>query len=71
MRSVLILLAVLNGLALNAYAQSSLSVLSELPAAAREDIARLCLPLQYRDGADAYRNCVKEDVATRNERRNG
>lgn len=70
MRSVLILLAVLNGLALNAYAQSSLSVLSDLPATAREDIARLCLPLQYRDGADAYRNCVKEEVATRNERRN-
>lgn len=69
MRSVLILLAVLNGLALNAYAQSSLSVLSELPAAAREDIARLCLPLQYRDGADAYRACVKDEVATRNEQK--
>jgi hypothetical protein len=65
MRSVLILLALLNGLALNAYAQSSVSVLSDLSAAAREDIARLCLPLQYRDGADAYRACVKDEVATR------
>ncbi len=65
MRSALILIAVLNGFAFSAYAQSTQNTLSDLPTAVRDDIARVCLPVQYQQGAAAYRNCVTQEIASR------
>lgn len=70
MRIVLILALVLNGLASNVFAQSANSrplPLAELQTEVRADIARICLPIQYRDGSIAYRNCVEEQIAQREE----
>ncbi len=68
MRLVLILAVALNGLAFDVSAQSATSTpLTTLKTEVRDDIARICLPIQYREGAEAYRNCVKEQVATRGE----
>jgi len=65
MRLAFLLVVVLNGFAITAYAQSARSALSDLPLAVRDDIARVCLPVQYRDGAAAYRTCVKDEIASR------
>lgn len=65
MRSALILIALLNGLALNANAQSTASVLADLPQQMRDDIARVCLPVQYQSGAEAYRSCIQEEIVSR------
>jgi len=70
MRTALLLVAALNGLAFAAQAFSQTapadsSALANLSAQARDDIARVCLPVQYRDGAPAYRECVRAEVAKR------
>jgi len=67
MRLALILVAALNGLAFSASAQTARNALADLPSAVRDDIARVCLPVQYRDGASAYRDCVTEQLASREE----
>jgi len=69
MRIVLILAVALNGLASSAFAQSANSItpLSDLQQEVRDDIARICLPIQYRDGAVAYRTCVKDQITQREE----
>lgn len=65
MRSVFILVAALNGLAFNAFAQSTPKALTDFSAAVRNDIARLCLPVQYQNGASAYRDCVQQQITLR------
>jgi len=77
MRSVLLLVAALNGLAFNAFAQnasnatqeessgSTPSALADLPPAIRNDISRACLPVQYQNGAAAYRECVQDQIDSR------
>lgn len=68
MRLVLILAVALNGLAFEVSAQSADSTpLAALNTEVRDDIARICLPIQYRDGAEAYRICVKDQVSAREE----
>lgn len=68
MRIVLILALALNGLATPVFAQSANTTpLAELQSQVRDDIARICLPIQYRDGSVAYRNCVKEQISQREE----
>ena len=39
--------------------------LDELPAATQDEISRVCLPVQYREGAGAYRNCVQTEISLR------
>ncbi len=39
--------------------------LSSLPPEIQEEISKLCLPIQYREGAAAYRNCVQNEVSNR------
>ncbi|MEE9321106.1 MAG: hypothetical protein V3U76_11715 [Granulosicoccus sp.] len=39
--------------------------LTELPKSEQADIARVCLPVQYREGAVAYRDCVAGEVTAR------
>jgi len=48
-----------------AEAQSAgiLAEFSALPVAAQNDINQLCLPLQYRDGAEAFRGCVNDEIS--------
>jgi len=41
--------------------------LESLPEAAQEEIARLCLPVQFKEGAAAYRNCVQSELDIRSE----
>ncbi len=65
MRSALILLALLNGLALNVHAQSTLRAPADLTQQMRDDIARVCLPVQYQSGAEAYRSCVQQEIVSR------
>jgi len=77
MRSALLLVAALNGLAFNAFAQnastatledtsgSTPSALADLPPAVRNDISRACLPVQYQNGAAAYRECVQDQIDSR------
>ena len=43
-----------------AFAQSSL--LDSLPPDTQQAIGRVCLPVQYREGAAAYRNCVQAEL---------
>ena len=62
MRPALLLVAMLNGLAFNAFAQTNPSALTDLPPTVRNDIARICLPVQYQNGATAYRDCIEEQV---------
>ncbi len=39
--------------------------LTDLSAAEQDEIGRLCLPVQYQQGAAAYRNCVNSEFALR------
>jgi len=39
--------------------------LESLPAATQEEISRVCLPVQFREGAGAYRNCVQSELSLR------
>ncbi len=39
--------------------------LESLSEAAQEDIAKLCLPVQFKEGAAAYRNCVQSELDIR------
>jgi len=41
--------------------------LDQLPSATQEEIGRVCLPVQYREGAGAYRNCVQTEISLRND----
>ncbi len=41
--------------------------LESLPEATQEDIAKLCLPVQFKEGAAAYRNCVQSELDIRSE----
>lgn len=41
------------------------SSLDGLPAATQDEISRVCLPVQYREGAGAYRNCVQTEISLR------
>lgn len=36
--------------------------LNTLPVAKQEEISRICLPVQFREGAAAYRNCVQSEI---------
>jgi len=36
-----------------------------LPAASQDEISRICLPVQFREGATAYRNCVQTEIDIR------
>ena len=67
MRSALLLVAMLNGLAFNAFAQTNPSALTDLPPTVRNDIARICLPVQYQSGATAYRDCIEEQITARDQ----
>jgi len=42
-----------------------LAELLSLPEAAQIEISQLCLPIHYRDGATAFRNCVSDEIAKR------
>lgn len=39
--------------------------LANLPKPVQDEISRLCLPVQYREGATAYRNCVTTEIELR------
>jgi hypothetical protein len=39
--------------------------LANLPKPVQDEISRLCLPVQYREGATAYRNCVTAEIELR------
>jgi len=39
--------------------------LDSVPQATQEEISRVCLPVQFREGAGAYRNCVQSELALR------
>ena len=39
--------------------------LESMPLATQNEISRICLPVQYREGAPAYRNCVLSELALR------
>jgi hypothetical protein len=41
--------------------------LESLPEASQEEIAKLCLPVQFKEGAAAYRNCVQSELDIRSE----
>ena len=45
------------------FAQST--TLDALPQTAQDEIARVCLPVQFREGASAYRTCVQAEVDLR------
>lgn len=49
--------------ALPVSAQST--TLESLPQASQEEISRVCLPVQFREGAGAYRNCVQAELQLR------
>ncbi len=39
--------------------------LDSLPSATQDEISRICLPVQFREGAGAYRNCVQAELGAR------
>lgn len=39
--------------------------LDSLPLESQEEISRICLPVQFREGAGAYRNCVQAELQAR------
>ncbi len=39
--------------------------LDSLPLAIQDEISQVCLPIQFRDGAGAYRDCVQSELALR------
>jgi len=39
--------------------------LDSLPLATQEEISQVCLPVQFREGASAYRNCVQSEINLR------
>ena len=39
--------------------------LDSLPTATQDEISRICLPVQFREGAGAYRNCVQAELSAR------
>jgi len=41
------------------------STLESLPQTSQEEISRVCLPVQFREGAAAYRNCVQAELELR------
>lgn len=43
----------------------SAQVLAELPAVQQEIVERICLPLQYEQGSEAYRECLGAELAAR------
>jgi len=59
-RSPFVSLVILTSLA---SAPSAASSLSELPGNIQEDIKTVCLPVQYQEGAQAYRQCVENEVS--------
>lgn len=48
----------------NVQAQAN-SNLSSLPPATQQEIGRICSPVQFREGATAYRNCVRAEIEAR------
>jgi len=67
MRSALLLAAMLNGLAFNVLAQTAPGALTDNAPAVPSDVVRACLPVQYQSGAVAYGNCIKEELALRDQ----
>ncbi len=49
--------------AVDAMPLSSSTVLGSLSDAARAEVERICLPVQYQSGAVAYRECISEQLA--------
>lgn len=41
------------------------TTLDSLPTDSQEEISRICLPVQFREGASAYRNCVQAELQVR------
>lgn len=41
------------------------TALESLPQSSQEEISRICLPVQFREGAGAYRNCVQAELQLR------
>ena len=58
-RSLLVLILLVASFSNRAIAAEALS---ELPTDAQEDIKTVCLPVQYQEGANAYRQCVDKEV---------
>ena len=63
--SLLIFAALLLTLASTQSASGAATDLSSLPQTTQDEIGRLCLPVQYREGSGAYRNCVKTEITLR------
>jgi len=44
---------------------SAQTAITGLASSVRDEVVRRCLPMQYREGADAYRDCVVAGVTAR------